>query len=134
MIIGNAVISNAGNSDCNISVENNTTILREGSIMKEKDAYTACRQLYFIVQLMYIDQQHLSKHYKSYWEIVSQIIRAAPSTSPYIDEISTYILSEKYYQALKAAKNLIDYESKLLDNFLSSSLYSSSTPKHAVLS
>lgn len=117
MIVGNAVIANAGTGECSISVENNATILREKNIMKVHEADTPCRQIYFIVQMMYVDPQRLSHHHKNYWKLVREVIQAAPSTMPIIYKINQDILNDGYYQAMKTARQLIEYESTLLDAF-----------------
>jgi flagellar biosynthesis repressor protein FlbT len=124
MIVGNAVISNSGSSDCYISVENNSTILREKNIMCEKDAKTPCQQLYFIIQLMYIDPENISVHQRTYWKLSKDIVKAAPSTYNIIDEINLHISSENYYKALKGAHKLIDYETELLSCFISNNIKS----------
>lgn len=133
MIVGNAVISNSGHSDCYISVENNSTILREKNIMCEEDAKTPCQQLYFIIQLMYIDSENVSIHQKTFWKFSKDIVKAAPSTYNIIDEINLHITNQNYYKALKAAQNLIDYETELMTSFISGSLRNMNTQSIAAL-
>jgi flagellar biosynthesis repressor protein FlbT len=113
LVINSAVISNAGNSECSLSVENNATILRENNIMSEKDATTPCKQLYFIIQLMYIDGENIPYHHKAYSKLVDDILQAAPSTRPFLDDIKQHTSNEKHYLALKASKKLIDFEQGL---------------------
>ena len=122
MIVGNAVISNSGNADCQIMVENNSTILREKNIMSEEDAKTPCQQLYFIIQLMYIDGDNENIHQKTFWKLTNDIAKAAPSTYHIIDEINNHISNQNYYKALKVAQKLIDYETDLLNSFISSNI------------
>ena len=114
LVINSAVITNAGNSDCAIIVENKATILRKNNIMAEKEADTPCKQLYFIIQLMYLDNENLTKHSQNFRQLSEDILKAAPSTSPYIDEIRRHVSLEKYYEGLKSTKKLIDYEKELL--------------------
>jgi flagellar protein FlbT len=122
MIVGSAVISNSGNSDCYINVENNSTILREKNIICEENAITPCQQLYFIIQLMYIDRENVSFHQQTYWKLSNDIVKAAPSTYNIIDEVNIHITNQKYYKALKTAQKLIDYETDLLNSFISGSI------------
>ena len=121
MIVGNAVISNAGSSDCYIRVENNSTILREKNIMSEKDAKTPCQQLYFIIQLMYIDNENKGLHEKNYWKLSQDITQAAPSTQSIVYEINHHVSSADYYKALRSAQTLIEYETELFNNFIAGS-------------
>ena len=110
MILGGAVIANGNNAGCQLIIENKIPILREKDILSENDADTPCRQLYFIIQLMYIDEENLAIHQKNYWGLVNEIVKAAPSTVSLIDQINEEIVSGRCYQALKLARKLIDYE------------------------
>jgi flagellar protein FlbT len=114
MILGGAVITNGNNMGCHLIIENKVPILREKDILGEKDADTTCRQLYFIIQLMYIDEQNLVLHQKKYWKLVKELVKAAPSTVGRIDLISEEIVRGRYYQALKLAQKLIDYEQEVI--------------------
>jgi len=115
MIIGGAVISNGNNAGCQLIIENKIPILREKDILNENDADTPCRQLYFLIQLMYIDDEgNLAIHQENYWNLVSEIVKAAPSTIGLIDHINENIVSGRFYQALKLAQQLIDYEQEVI--------------------
>ncbi len=114
MIMGGAVIANGNNAACHLIIENRVPILREKDILSEEEANSPSRQLYFIIQLMYIDEENLDLHQKKYWKLVKELVKAAPSTVGHIDQISEYIVGGKYYQALKLANNLIDYEQEVI--------------------
>ena len=115
MIVGGAVITN-GNTRCDLLIENKVSILRQKDIMSEKDADSPCRKIYFTIQLMYIDEENLIEYHNTYWKLVQDIVRAAPSMLALIDQISEHILNNKYYQALKLARKLIDYEQEIIDH------------------
>ncbi len=114
MIVGGAVITN-GNTRCDLLIENKVSILRQKDIMSEKDADSPCRKIYFTIQLMYIDEENLIEHHNTYWKLVQDIVKAAPSMLALIDQISEHIRNNKYYQALKLARKLIDYEQEVID-------------------
>ena len=114
MILSGAVITNGSNTGCRLIVENKVPILREKDILNQNDADTPCRNLYFIIQLMYIDEEKQSIHQKNYWDQVNKIIKAAPSTVGLIDRINEEIVSGRFYQALKLAQNLITYEQEVV--------------------
>ena len=114
MILGGAVISNGNNAVCQLIVENKIPILREKDIMREIDADSPCRSLYFFIQLMYIDTENLDIYQKNYWDLVNDIVKAAPSTVGLIDRINEKIVSGLFYQALKLARKLIDYEQEVI--------------------
>ena len=113
MIIGGAVVKN-GDAKAELFIENKVPLLREKDIMGEKDAHTVARKIYFTIQLMYIDQENLINHHNTYWNFVKEITQAAPSTIPLVDQISEKIVGNNYYQALKLARKLIDYEKEIM--------------------
>jgi flagellar protein FlbT len=115
LIIGGAVIAN-GKTRSDFVIENNVPLLREKDIMSLKDADSPCRQIYFTIQLMYVDEQNLTEHHKTYWQLVKDVVDAAPSTRVLIAEISEHILHNHYYQALKATRSLIEYEQEVIKN------------------
>ena len=119
LIIGGAVLQNGGGR-CDLLVENSVPILRQKDIMSEKDADSPCRRIYFVIQLMYVDAQNLAVHHALYWKLVQAVVKAAPSTIPLVDQISQQILQNNYYQALKRAKKLIDYEQEAIGHVRSS--------------
>lgn len=114
MILGGAVITNGNSMGCHLIIENKVPILREKDILNENDANSPCRQLYFIVQLMYIDEENLVLHQKKYWDLVKELLKAAPSKVGIVDHISEEIVSGRYYQALKLSQKLIDYEQEVI--------------------
>lgn len=115
IIISGAVVTN-GSARSVLIIENDVPILREKDIMSEKDATTPCKRLYFTIQLMYIDEKNLKEYHNLYWKIVYDLIEAAPSSVRIIDQISEYIISNKYYKALKLARKLINYEEEVVNN------------------
>jgi len=114
-IIGGAVITN-GNSKSNLIIENKVPILREKDILNEEKADTPARRIYFVIQLMYIDEQNLIVHHNNYWELVKAFLKAAPSRLEVIDRISEHILHGRYYKALKLCRELISYEEEIKNN------------------
>lgn len=113
VFIGGAVIEN-GPGRTHLTVLNEVPVLRERDILTETSADTPCKRIYLAVQLMYMDEQHLPQHHQTYWQLVKQVLEAAPSTLELLDRMSGYILNRQYYQALKGAKELIAYEQDLL--------------------
>ncbi len=113
MIIGGAVLTNS-NYKCKLAKENKVPTLRQKHIKNEKQANSPTRRIYFAIQLMYIDEKNLALHHKTYWKLVQDFIKAAPAMLPIVDQISNKILGGQYYQALKLARNLIDYEKEVI--------------------
>ncbi len=114
-ILGGAVIAN-GESKSTFIVENDVPILRGKDIMTLASADTPCKRIYFTVQLMYVDGNNLTEHHKTFWELVKDVAAAAPSRKPMLQEISDHILNDRYYQALKLTKKLIEYEQEIISH------------------
>lgn len=115
VIIGGGVVTN-GDTRNSLIIGNNVAILREKEIMREREANTPCRRIYFTVQLMYIDDSHIVEHHNTYWKLVSDVIKAAPSMLGLIDRISEFILGNRFYQALKLCRKLIDHEQEVIND------------------
>lgn len=115
VIVGGAVVTN-GSTKTNLVIENDVPILREKDIMKEQDADTPCRRIYFVIQLMYVDEKNMLEHHNMYWKLVQDVLKAAPSVLVLVDQISEHILANRYYKALKLARKLIDYEQEVVNN------------------
>ena len=113
IIISGAVVTN-GPAKTVLLIENKTSILRQKDILTEDNAASPARKIYFIIQMMYIDEDNLTTHHNTYWKLVHDFINASPSSTLLIDRISENILHSRYYPALKLAKNLINYEDKLI--------------------
>ena len=114
-ILGGAVITN-GDAKSVFIVENDVPILREKDILSLEAADTPCRKIYFAIQLMYVDNKNLPDHHKTFWELVRDVVEAAPSTKPMLHEISEYIINDRYYRALKLTKTLIEYEREIINH------------------
>jgi flagellar protein FlbT len=112
LILGGAVLRN-GDAGTRFLVENEVPILRERDILGPRDATSPCRRIYFVVQLMYVDDKNLAEHYELYRVLVKDVLAAAPSTAKILESINDLVKEKKYYLALKTARELIDYEQEL---------------------
>ena len=63
---------------------------------------------------MYIGGGLTTELAQLYWDLVRDVLAAAPSTNDLISQMSTYIVETSFYPALKVAKKLISYEEELL--------------------
>ncbi len=114
IIVGGAVVTNGNTKNTDLIIENNVPVLRQKDILSEKDATSPCRRIYFLIQLMYIDEENLTTHQHTYWKLVRELLDAVPRLSGHIDQINENILRGNCYRALKLASELIDYEQETL--------------------
>jgi flagellar protein FlbT len=112
LIIGNCVVTNS-EQRTRLFIDGKAPILREKDILTPDTADSPAKRIYFAVQLMYIDDD-VERLRTDYFKLINDIVTAAPSTTPIVDQINNEILTGELYKALKAAKKLIQYEQELL--------------------
>jgi flagellar biosynthesis repressor protein FlbT len=117
IVIGTVAIRN-GESRARFFIEGQAPILREKDILNQESANSPAKLIYFAVQLMYVEGS-VEKHHDLYFKCVQEFVMAAPSSTPLIMEINNRILSGEFYKALKAAKELLAYEQKLIGSVAS---------------
>lgn len=111
-ILGGAVLRN-GDTRSELILENNVPILRGKNILSLEDADTPCKRIYFLIQLMYVEGGNLEGHQDTYWALVRDIVKAAPSMLDLIDAINEHLVGGRYYEALKLTRKLINEEERL---------------------
>lgn len=119
LIIGTCVITNS-DQRTRLFIEGRAPILREKDILTPTTADSPAKSIYLAIQLMYIDG-NVEPLATKYFELVNEMVTAAPSTTPIVDQINNEILTGDLYKALKTAKKLIAYEQGLLANATSRS-------------
>jgi flagellar protein FlbT len=115
MILSGAVIKNGPHPSV-FFIENNVLVLRERDIITEELANTPCKQIYFTVQLMYLDTDNLAHYHTVYWHQVRELIEAVKTMAPLVTEVNEHILVGEFYKALKILKKMTAYEKELLDH------------------
>ena len=118
IIIGELLITNDGERT-RFYIEGNVPILREKFILREKEANTPCKRVYFVVQQMYLSRGD-DKLQDMYLEYVRDLQKAAPSLIPYIAPVTENIINSDYYSAIKNADKLLKKEEELFGETLKS--------------
>ncbi len=114
VIIGTALITNDA-TRTRLHIEGEAPILREKDIMREDEANSPCKKVYFAVQLMYLSQDPKKIH-KTYFDLIKDVQNAAPSTTFFFAKMNDYLMNDEYYKALKEARNLMEHEKELLES------------------
>ncbi len=112
ILIGTAVITN-DKQRTRLHIAGDAPILREKDVVHEDEADTPCKQIYFLIQCMYLARNSREYHGK-YFALIKDVLQAAPSTSPLFVAINAHIIKGSYYKALKDAKKLIAHEDEIL--------------------
>jgi len=115
LFINGAVVSN-GPRRAQFNVLNDAQILREKDILTEAMADTPCKRIYLAAQLIYMDQSERDRYLDVLLGIVRQVAVAAPSMRSLIEELHANLAMGDFYQSLKTAKKLVNYESELIRN------------------
>ena len=114
IIIGACVVTNTDQRARLLIDGDRIPILRDKDILTPDTADTPAKLVYLAVQLMYISPDPQINH-GTYFNLIRDIVTAAPSSWPIIEGINTNILKGDMYQALKEARKLVAYEKKRLD-------------------
>jgi flagellar protein FlbT len=113
-ILGDSIITN-DDQRTRLFIEGDAPILREKDILRLDDADTPCKKIYLMLQMMYLSPEP-TQHHDLYFELIKDVLQAAPSTAPMIENINNKILTGELYKALKETRKLIEYERELLSN------------------
>jgi flagellar protein FlbT len=114
LIVGDCLITNT-DQRTRLLIDGKTPILRGKDILTAQTADTPAKRIYLAVQLMYLSKNPC-EHHETYFQLMRDIVQAAPSTWPYIENINNHILTGELYKALKQTKKLIAYEQELLEH------------------
>ncbi|BCJ91628.1 putative flagellum biosynthesis repressor protein FlbT 1 [Terrihabitans soli] len=114
IILGECVITN-DNQRTRLFIEGDAPILREKDILTPETADTPAKRVYLCVQLMYLERD-TSKLRDEYFTLVGDFVRAAPSSLAIVDAVNNAILTNALYKALKEAKHLIEFETRLIEH------------------
>jgi flagellar protein FlbT len=115
IIIGSCVITNTDQRARLLIEGERVPILREKDILTATTADTPAKRIYLAVQLMYTGEDQQA-HHEVYFKLVRDIVMAAPSTWPIVEDINNHILKGDLYKALKDSRKLVEYEQELLGN------------------
>lgn len=116
ILIGDAVITN-DTQRTRLHIAGNSPILREKDVMKEEEADSACKKIYFLIQCMYLSDTP-NEYHDTYFKFLKEVQEAAPSTTLFFMQINEQIINSNYYKAMKLARELIDHERELIHSAL----------------
>jgi flagellar protein FlbT len=114
ILIGECVLTN-GSQRARFVINGQVPVLREKDIITGEQADTPAKRIYLAVLLMYTARDP-RQHHDTYFALVRDLVRAAPSTLAQIEIINNHILTGEMYKALKQAKQLVTYEQELIRN------------------
>jgi flagellar biosynthesis repressor protein FlbT len=114
ILIGTAVITN-DTQRTRLHISGDAPILREKDVMKEEEANSPCKKIYFLIQCMYMTTDP-KQYFAKYFQLVKDVQHAAPSTALYFLAINEKIIDGAYYKAMREARELIKLEEELINH------------------
>jgi flagellar protein FlbT len=124
VIIGKARVENGGEHRCTLIINGSETILREKRVMREADATSPLKRLYFVVQCIYLADDR-----PSLFDLFHQVSREAATASPTLTlgivEVGEMVMAGNEYTALNKAYELVELERQA---------YAAKVPKGAMTS
>jgi flagellar protein FlbT len=115
IILGQAVIRNNGVYSAQLLIETPTPILRCPSILPESDVNTPCGRIYMAIELLYIQPERQEESMQLYLALTREVLAAAPSMAPQLEEVSLLVFDGRYYHALQKMRHLLSREKELLE-------------------
>ncbi len=114
IVIGRSVVTN-GATRTQLLIDGSDPVLRERDILKEKDADTPAKRIYYAVQMMYLSGS-IDKVAKIYTTLTRDAVRAAPSMLPIVDRINNHVLTGSLYKAFREARTLVAHEKGIFEH------------------
>jgi flagellar biosynthesis repressor protein FlbT len=114
LLVGRACIRNIGGRRADFVVETPTKVLRGRYLITAAEADTPCKRLHLAIEDIYLSDDPLERETAA-TALGTEIVRAVPSTAPYLAAIFTELFAGEFYKALKASRELVEYEAYLLD-------------------
>jgi len=113
VVIGKARVENGGDHRCTLIIQGEEVILRGRRVLRERDATTPMKRLYFVVQCIYLaeDKAVLTD---LFFQVCREGIAAWPEFGTNIADIGELIQAQRYYEALNQTHALVEREQKLL--------------------
>ena len=116
IIINGAVIENAG-GPTTVLIHNQSDILRRREVMMETEADTPSRRIYFVIQSAYLFRDERSSLLQTIRDLLQEFAEAAPSAEETVQRIREEIHDDRFYEALKTARTLIELETEILEAY-----------------
>lgn len=113
VIVGTALIQNGGGK-CEVLIENRVPVLRGKHVLTAAKATTPCRQVYFSIQLMYLEGAPNLALQEQALGALKRVGEAAPQVIPLLTKICDELVADRAYSALLLAQQLIQWEEELL--------------------
>jgi flagellar protein FlbT len=115
ILINGAVIENCGGR-CELAIHNTASLLRQKDILREENATTPAKRIFFLLQMIYISNEQREQRLALFRQILAEFISASPSSVDLVLEINRLAEASDYYAAMQVCRKLIQHEQRILDH------------------
>lgn len=116
IIINGAVLENVSSRSASFILHNKASVLKDADIIVADEAVTPATRIYFSVQCMYLFPDDGEDRLPILNQLVQDYLEAAPSSLEIISRLKAHIAVGEFYQALRAARELINHEGVILSH------------------
>ncbi|WP_373085927.1 flagellar biosynthesis repressor FlbT [Sneathiella sp.] len=112
IVVNGAVLTNTSNKAMHFSLENDAAIMRERDILLPENVVTPLQNVYLYVQLMYIEPDNHTSHYKSFQDAAQAAFLSTRDDGErgIVFEVVGLVGEKNYYSALKKLQKSISLE------------------------
>jgi flagellar protein FlbT len=114
VIVNGAVLENITPRGVSFAVRNAAAVLRSDDILAPEGAVTPASRVYYALQCAYLFPERSADHLASFFDLLDAFLQAAPSAAAAAALVLAAIEANDLYGALKAARELIQHERKVL--------------------
>jgi flagellar protein FlbT len=114
-LLVNGAVLEIGSRYGELVVHNHSNCLREGDLLREEDASTPTRRVYFQVQMMIVDPNGSDAYRARFDELTGQLEQALmnPEILERLGRVRAEVSAGRYYQGLALLRAVIKYEDLL---------------------
>jgi flagellar protein FlbT len=116
-VLNGVVIEGASDGRTEFVILNRATIMRERHIIKEEDANTPVKRLYFALQMLYIEplqKETFLPQFQRYAKDLENTL-TLPTLRFALEQIVNFAEEGVFYEALKICRAMIETEERLFD-------------------
>ncbi|TVR78062.1 MAG: flagellum biosynthesis protein FlbT [Rhodospirillales bacterium] len=110
IIINGAVLENASGRTASFLMCNEAEVLRSEDVLPPEDALTPAGRVYYALQCLYLFPDQRPSYRAAFVALIKAFQEAVPSTAPTVTRIRAAVDDGRYYDALKATRDLVHHE------------------------
>jgi flagellar biosynthesis repressor protein FlbT len=115
LFVGTGSIAVASNQIATIIVDGDMPVLRERDYLRPELASTKARDIYLSIQQVYLTGS-FDSFGAGYFAQVQTLLSESPGATPFVKEINAALTDKHLYNALKAARRLVQFDEGAIDS------------------